>query len=148
MDFYSGTFLYLSAKALMTAALGSPLKLFPDLAPQNAQLPYVIYTCPNIDRTIHINGASAMADYHILFDIYAETSESRFRVGEALRNILHSRQNIVLTDSNNNTVRLEWCELNRDHLGIKPQSDGTEQGVFARMMDFRIVINEPIPTLP
>ncbi len=147
-DTFDAIFVYLSGKTALTALLGTPLRLFPESVPQNCQRPFVAYTCHDIERTVHLKGASAIADCFVSFDIYADDVSDRYGIANALRNILHSRQNTLLTDSTGATIRMEWCELQRDVSTNKPPPDGTEEVVFCRSLSFRMVVDEAVPTLP
>ncbi len=138
--------MYLLSKSSLTSLIGQ--NIFPEFGGQSTSRPFIVYTCHDIEREVHLKGASASGDFYVTFDVYATTSYSRQAVGEALRNILHGRINTLLTDSNSNTCTMDWSELKRDTLGMKSPPDGTESGIFCRTMSFRMVIKEPVPTLP
>ncbi len=151
MDIIDGVYNYLASKTLLTALIGSPPKLYPQLGPQAGTIsrrPYVIFTCPDIDRIIHLRGASAIGDFYFSFEIYSDDVADRQSIGEALRNILHTRGNVLLTDTNSNTARLDWSELKRDYTGLKSPPDGSENAIMCRTMNFQMMIVEVKPTLP
>ncbi len=145
MDILDGLTAYLMSKPLLTGLIQT--RLFPENVSQNMQRPYVVFANTDIERVTNLAGASNIGDFYIQFDIYG-TVQDRQSIGEALRNILHTRTNMVLTDTSNNTAILEYAELNRDYQGDKPQPDGTETVVFCRTLAFSLWIREVKPTLP
>jgi len=148
MDIFDGVYNYISGSATLLTLLGNPLKLYPEIAPQTAARPYIIFTNHSTNREVHLNGASAIADFYVQFDVYADNVSDRFLVSDALRNYLHTRQNAVLQDNTANRAVLEWAEIQSDMQIMKPLMDGSEVAMFCREMVFRLVIDEPKPTLP
>lgn len=145
MDILDGLTVYLMSKSSLTALIQT--RLYPENVSQNMQRPYVAFSNTDTERVTHLRGASNIGDFYVQFDIYGSVQD-RQNIGEALRNILHTRTNVVLTDSSSNTAVFEYGELNRDYQGEKPQPDGTETVVFCRTMAFSLWIREVIPTLP
>lgn len=150
MDHADGIYLYLQGKQLLTDLLGTgdSFKLFPENVTQNTQRPYVVYTIENFEHELKLEGASAIAEMYINFDIYGDDASDRINIGDALRNVLHTRGNVVITDSSNNTARIEVCTIQRDFTDAKYPPDGTEESVFCRTMGFVFVVTEAVPTLP
>ena len=148
MDISDGLYQYLAGKTLLTALIGSPPSLYPEIAPQNCQRPFVVFQQPECEREIHLGGASNIGEFYVTFDIYSDDVADRQSIGEALRNLLHTRGNVLLTDSSSNTARLENSILKRDYTSAKFPPDGSEESVFCRTMAFEMQIREVVPTLP
>ncbi len=151
MDILDGLFRYLSGKTLLTNLIGSPPRLYPELAPQSssiAQRPYIVCSLEDVERPTHLRGASAIADFFLSFDVWTETVSDRQSIGEAMRNLLHTRTNVVLTDSSGNTATMEYCNLDSDPNGMKSPPDGSEEPIFNKTMNFTCLIRELVPTLP
>ena len=148
MDIFDGLFQYLSSCAALVTLIGNPLKMYPDIAPQIAARPYIVFTCHSMNREIHLKGASAITDFLVQFDVWANDSSMRFQVADALRNFLHCRTNVLLCDTSGNKAAMEFAEIQSDMLSMRPPPDGSEEAIFCREMVFRLVIDEPVPTLP
>ena len=145
MNIFEAIVLYLLSKPSLTALVSQ--NIFPEYSSEQTGRPFIVYKCHDIEREVHLHGASAHGDFYFIFEIYSDSSQGRNTVGEALRNILHGRLNTTLKDSHGNTCNMEWSELKRDVLGMQSPKDGTESSIFSRIMSFRMVIKEPLPTL-
>ncbi len=146
MDIKAGLYSYLTSKALLTALVGS--RIYPDVAPQGATIPYLTFIVADSIPTKHLQGASALADDMVTIKIHASTSEERDSVKEALRNILHTRRNTTLTPASGN-IDMRSCTLEHIHDNYSSPQDGSETGgAFQAEMDFSIKFVEAVPTLP
>lgn len=151
MNILDGIYRYLQSKTALTDLLGTgdSFKVFPQIVPeQSASLPYVTYAITDREDIEHLGGASNLSDFYISFEIYGSVISDRTNIGTALRNILHTRQNVVLTDSNGNTTTLEYASLRKDYQGTKNPPTGTETDIMCRTMNFMALIRETVPTLP
>ena len=152
MDFFSGLANYLTGSAALQTLIPNPLipgttiKLFQDVADEATQLPFVVFTSHDTDRVVHLRGASAIAQIYFQIDVYALDVVDRFKIGDAIRNRLHGKINLTLTDSLSNSATMEWAQLRSDTLSNHPPPDGTENPVHCREMSFLVTVDEPLPS--
>ncbi len=151
MNILDGLYLYLRTKSALTDLLGTgdSFKLFQQIVPQQgSSLPYVTFEVTDREDIEHLGGASALSDFYISFEIYGANIADRTNIGTALRNCLHTRRNVVLTDFAGNTTVLEYASLRKDYQSTKNPPSGTETDIMCRTMNFMALIQESKPTLP
>lgn len=147
MDIKSALYTYLQTKTLITALIGD--RLYVENAPQGVAHPYVTYEVTDSVPTAHLGGASAYADDQFSFSIHADMPEDRDAVKEALRNILHTRRNVQLTDAGSVTINIRSITLTHVKDSHQQPVDGSEtNGLYECEMDFTIIYYETVPTLP
>jgi hypothetical protein len=145
MNIFEAIYIYLMTKTALTTLIGTGL--FFEQSPENQTYPYINFSCHDVERVVHLGNSSAYGEFFVSFDIYAATTYQRFNIGNALRNILHGKHNLVLSDSNSNSCIMEACELKRDIQKYSSPPDASETGIYCRQMIFRMGIEEPKPTL-
>jgi hypothetical protein len=149
MSIETGIYAYLSNNPTLTNVIGfvpdsNPLiaQLFPDVAPSNARLPYIVYFVVSGRSTEAFDGDVGLNKDRIEFDIYADTSDSRLLLFKALKGLLSGAGGILMGDT---WVQNVTFDEHRDSW-IKPE-DAQEQGIFRREVDFLFTYNEVPPLL-
>ncbi len=150
MDIIDGLYRYLRSKTALTDLLGTgdSFKIFPEIAAQNTQLPYVIMTLPDKEEYTHLGGADEIGDWQLTFEIYSNSVSERTSIQTALRNVLHTRRNVVLTDVNSNTALMSWSSKKHEYSGMKSPPDGKEDEIMCLTVNYECLIYEALPTLP
>ncbi len=142
---------YLKTKTLLTAIIGTGTnaRIYPETAPQDIDISngsYVVFQVTDTEHPEHMGGACAYAENTFLFSIYADTVARRHALKEALRNLLHTRRNLVLSTSEG-SIEIRTIKLLSCADGYFDSPDGGETGAFAQDMTFLVVFFETLPTL-
>lgn len=149
MNINEGIYAYLVAQASLTALVGTnPVRLWPQNASEATNVrngDYVVYGFTNSQHVTHLKGASELATYQFNFTVYASLSSGRNALSEVLRNLLHTKQNLVVSVTagsiNIKSIQLRYCSD-----GYSDMADGTENGAFVRDMFFDVTFFETAPT--
>lgn len=146
MIFKNSVFEYLSGKAAITSALGTPPRIYPDKAAQNTAKPYVTWIIINANHNNYILGSSGLVEALVQFDTWADSSASNKAASEALRNALAGFRNSSW-GTGGNLTRIDSCMLQNEEESQEPPKHGNEAFLFRTRMTFRIWYRETIPTL-
>ncbi len=125
------------------ALLGDRIE--PSRSSEQTTLPRVVYTRIVSDHQNHMGGASGLVFLRLQLDIFAATFDSLEQCFEAIRNRLDGFKGNVTVGSD--TLWLQQVHLEDDHDQSVDPTDGSDQGIFRRLLDFRISADESIPTL-
>ncbi len=124
-----GIFTVVTADAGLTALIVD--RIYPDIADQKKQMPYITYQMESQEGVPHMTGVSGLARTEIQFTIWAATAESRSAVVKALRLLFDGkvRQTLgtVFVQISRNTGNIDTKE-NPD--------DGSQNVVFGTFSDY------------
>lgn len=139
---------YLKTKTLLTDIIGTSddARIYSGTGPQDIDIAngsYIVFQVTESDHPQHQGGACAYATYTMLFTIYAVSVVERSDLREALRNLLHTKRNLIVSTVNIRSITLLSCA---DSYYDSP--DGQETGAFAQDMTFDVTFFETVPTLP
>jgi hypothetical protein len=124
---------YLTGRSAVVAALGT--RIYPEIAPTEALMPYCVYTQSGEAPVYHMGGAAGIAQASMRLDVFAETEPTRTQVAETVQGALEVWvQGRPLIGSV--SVRFVGIETMED--AFVPPSDGSERGVYQRGLDCTI----------
>lgn len=78
----------LSADSTLTALLSSVTSIYPEVAPQNASNPCIVYSESTAEYSDNKDGASHLDTSIIQVDVYADTIATRNTIGARVRTLL------------------------------------------------------------
>jgi hypothetical protein len=145
-DLKRGIYSYLQSLASISGGIFAD-RVYPDTAPQGADLPYVVYYLQDSEKVRHLTSASQLSFDTFTLMVYAASSEDRNTACELLRNALHGRKNIDFPQASGSLDVRNVTLLGLTDTYEEP-TDGGEQGAFVTQMDFSVSWVEPAPTLP
>lgn len=133
----AGLFDYLSTRSSVISIVGN--RVFPNVAPTKAKLPYIVYEQISGVAPRHNGGGSALFMATFQFDAYAKTSPDGELALESLRNNLLGFQGFM----GNVGVQSVGMETEADF----PESpdDGSQKITFHERVDYTIWYVRPIP---
>lgn len=134
MSLKSGLYNYLSGLSGLSALVAT--RIYPDMAPAQADLPYIVYSIVSSEHVRHTDGASNFASRRVQFDVYGASALSVDNVFMQLRAALESKLGTIGTGPNQVVVISSGIESERDDY-IAP-TDGGQVGKHRRMIDFII----------
>lgn len=132
MSLKTALYSYLSGQSGLTNLVGT--RIYPDIAPANASLPYVIHQYVSADHVRHMGGTSDFASRRVQFDVYGATAVSVDNVFAQLRTALEAKRGTI--GSENLVVLSSGIESERDDY-VDP-IDGSQTGKHRRTIDFII----------
>lgn len=127
----AGLFAVLSVEATLTALISD--RLYIDVAPEKAPLPYVVFESPTELGVHHQTGVTEHAQTEIQFTVWAESGVKRTAVQNALREFLDGKQRVTFGTE---FITIIINTNNRD-TKEKP-ADGSQNWTFGVFMDFDI----------
>ena len=131
---------YLWSQGALTGNLGgadSP-RIYPDVAPTSAALPYVVFQELPGAELEHHGGAAGLANVLVQFSVFAATSISRETVAKALRaELLGYRRGTWGTGSNEVEVRAVLLDGAPFSTYVQP-TNSSEEGVYQSTVTYRV----------
>lgn len=70
-------------------------RMYPDLAPQEADRPYVIFRREGAARFLHSEGANTIQQPRIVFEVFASSRSVCRQVADAIIDVLHGLRDLV-----------------------------------------------------
>lgn len=132
MSLKSALYSYLSGISGLTSLVST--RIYPDIAPPDASMPYVVYQYVSADHVRNMTSASDFASRRVQFDVYGASALSVDNVFQQLRTALESKRGNI--GSENLAVLSSGIESERDDY-IDP-IDGGQVGKHRRTIDFII----------
>ncbi len=130
------------ADAAVTAAIGA--RIYPDMAPQSAEPPYVIVTRIDAVREHALSGAAGCGTARVQVDVYDRSKTGAWAVAEALRSALFGW-------SGTRGGRRCSILLESDTSEIVPQPDGGSgaggKAIRRVSQDYSVFFDESVPTV-
>ena len=123
---------YLSGYAGLSALVDD--NIYPDIAPENSPLPYVIFQIVSADHIRSMTAASDFVARRVQFDVYGSTALSVENVFDQLRGALEAKRGTI--GSENLVVLSSGIDTERDDY-VDP-IDGSQTGKHRRTIDFII----------
>lgn len=133
----------LLASASVSALVGDRIE--PSASSETTTLPRVVYSRFSADHHHHHGGGAGLVFYRIQYDVFATSQEQMDAVGEALRNRLDGFRGPITTGAESRFFGLIRLEIERDE--PVPPTDGSDQILYRRSLDFFVSCEEPIPSL-
>ena len=106
-------------------------RIYADVAPQGAALPYITTQVISTAHTHHLAGGSRVAQSRVQIDVWASAASSREAIAEAIRQSLMSHVG-ELVASGTWAHHIAWDGPAND---ILDPEHGTERGVFRGMCE-------------
>lgn len=127
----------------VSALLGDRIE--PSFSSEQTRLPRAVYTRLISDHQHHMGGASGLVFVRVQIDIFADTFSEMEQIGEAVRNRLDGFRGNITVGAD--TVWLQQVHLEDARDQAVDPTDGSDRGIFRRLLDFRISAAESIPVL-
>ena len=90
-------------KALYNVLNNTGIKVYPSVAPQNAELPYIIYNMTSDTKEFGLVGRSTVDNVRFQVDVYTKTSSERYDINILIENELLASNLIYIIYNNSNT---------------------------------------------
>lgn len=133
----------LMGSADLVALIGDRLE--PSASSELSDLPRVVYSLYAADHQEHHGGAAGLVFLGLQFDVFAASQATMVAVCEAIRNRLDGFRGTITTDGESRFFGRIHLDGERDE--SIPPSDGSDQIIYRRLLDFAISTRESIPTL-
>lgn len=99
----AGIFIELSGDAALAALVNE--RIYPDVADQRDNLPYIVYEVDSEEGVPHMTGTASLARTNVQFTVWAATSKSRSDVNDALRVLLDGRIGVTFGSAQIRVIR-------------------------------------------
>lgn len=99
----AGIFTKLSADVPLAALVSD--RIYPDVAPQTAPLPYIVYEVDSEEGVHHMTGGGPLESTSVQFTVWASSSPSRSAVNDALRTLLDNKIGLALGSAETRVIR-------------------------------------------
>ncbi len=120
-------------------------RIEPSRSSEQTALPRAVYTRLVADHQDHMGGASGLVFVRLQLDVFAATLDSLEQCCEAIRNRLDGFRGNVTVGAD--TIWLQKVHLEDERDQPVDPTDGSDRGLFRRLLDYRISAAESIPTL-
>jgi hypothetical protein len=132
MSLKAALYQYLSGVSGLSALVDN--RIYPDVAPETAGLPYIVHRIISADHVRHMIAASGFVGRRVQFDVYGTTALSVDNVFDELSAALEAFRGEMGSDDLD--ILSSGIESERDDF-IPPQ-DGSQVGKHRRSVDFNI----------
>jgi len=138
---------------LLTSTSGSiyatiNTRLFPNFAPQDAALPYVVYTRDNTEHYHHLEGVSGLMKPSIQLNIYTDKYKVVKTLAEQIRVIMENWGNMGLhyigASSGGNTVTIKHLSLDSEQDDFIGPISAKGTGTHMVVQDYIFAVNETV----
>jgi hypothetical protein len=122
----------LAGDSTLTALLASSTSIYPEIAPQNAANPCIVYSETTPDFSGTKDGKSHLDINMVQVDVYAATI--------AARNTIGARVDTLLTrySGTSNGIRIQSIDLTYSHKTVEPYNDVQDKKIFRQTFDFSV----------
>lgn len=118
-------------------------RIYPDVAPEGADLPYITVNVVSTFHSHHMTAASGLAQARVQIDCWTTSSTGRETLSEAVREALDGYRGGSMGDD---SLDVRSVHLEDDAQTYEPPTTGSDVGVFRQRMDFMIWYAESVPT--
>ena len=132
MSLKTALYSYLTGISAITTLVST--RIYPDVAPETATRPYIIYQYVSSEHVRHMTAASDFASRRVQFDVYGDSALSVENVFDALRDALESKRGNIGTE--NLSVLSSGIDSERDDF-VDP-ADASQIGKHRRSIDYII----------
>jgi hypothetical protein len=122
----------LSADATLIAMLASNTSIYPEVAPQNAANPCIVYSESTPEFSDTKDGVSHLDSNIIQVDIYAQTMAQRNTIGARVRTLLDRYSGTI------NSIVVQSIQLVYQHKTIEPMNDINDIKIYRQTFDFKL----------
>lgn len=132
MNSEAGIYGILSADGTLTALLATTTSIFPELAPQSAANPCIVYSESTPEFADTKSGVSGLDTNVIQVDVYANTISSRNTIGARVRTLLDRYSGTV------NSINIQSIQLVYSFKTIEQENDKNNLKIYRQTFDFRV----------
>lgn len=129
---------YLLTKSGVTTLVNQ--RIYPDVLPQNAKLPAVVFFVVSNHPEHHMGGGSTLTQARVQVDCYASTRLGANALGEAIRNAMDG------TTGTFGAQFAQTCHLDMRQYFYDPPEDKSDVGRYGETQDWLIAVTETAPT--
>lgn len=130
MNIGAGIYGILSGDATLTAIVST--RIYPDVAPQNADNPCIVFSEQTGEFSDTHDGGSHLDTNLAQIDIYTATITDRTTLSDRVRTLLDRYSGTV------NSVVIQSMQLVYSFSTVEPQFDDNAKKVYRQTMDFRV----------
>lgn len=141
MSLHSALYSHLSGVAGVTSLVST--RIYPNVAPQGAALPYVVQQRVSRRQFPNLAGSSGMVRQRHQIDVFSNTQDATEAIVEALRAALDGWRNTTMGTEALNVLSITLEDV-RD--SFEPPSDASDTGVHRASIDLVVLYGETIPT--
>lgn len=144
MSIDAGVYSRLTSDAGIFALIGT--RAYPNVAPDTAVPPYVVYQRVGVSHVRHMANASGLVFTTFQFSVYANTQKTARLVAGEIRDSFDHLLSTTL-GSGGDAVLVQAVFLKNEIDGYNPPEDGNtvSGGLFSVFMDFDFVHAESVP---
>jgi len=124
-------------ETVLAAVVG---RIYPQKAPQNADMPYLVYHRIGGESMHHLGGAAGLAYARIQIDAVSTNYTTAKSLAIAIRGALHAYQGTVTVGES--TLKIQSCFRDGETDGLVGPNDAGDTGVCQISQDFQIGFTE------
>ena len=125
---------YLMTQAPVVSLIGS--RLYPEVAPTEAEMPYCTYTVASDIPVYHMQGPAGLTNAHAQLDVFAANAPTRTRIAKAVQAAIERWTQTQVATGSGFSMRFAGLDTQEDSY-IEP-TDGSERGVYQRSLDINV----------
>jgi len=137
----SGLYSRLAGTTAVTTLVGT--RIFPNFAPPDATLPYIVYSVVSQGHDHYIGAAAGRATPRVQLDVYDATLLSCETIANVLRTNLDGFSGTL---GSSDTVECTLCMLDNEIDLYEPPAAGENVGTYHIAQDYLIHYVESVPT--
>ena len=146
MSLESAFYTYIGSFAGITALIGSTPKLYPDVAPLNAVIPYVVYRRIGSEHVHHLTASAGLAHADLQIDVYDDDKVGVLAIAEQFRLALEG-MNPQTWDSGGTPLAVKRVLYEGMRSLMELREEGGEDVIYRMMMQFQVWFAESVPSL-
>lgn len=132
MNCGAGIYGILSGDSTLIALLATATSIYPDLAPQGAINPCIVYSESTPEFNDNKSGVSTLDVNLVQVDIYTTTILQRTNISSRVRTLLDRYSGI------SNSINIQSIQMVYSFSTIEPQTDKKDLKIYRQTMDFRV----------
>lgn len=132
MNCEAGIYGILIADSTLTGLLATTTSIFPEVAPQSAANPCIVYSESTPEFNDNMNGVSHLDVNLIQVDVYAQTIASRNTIGARVRTLLDRYSGTV------NGINIQSIQMTYSLKLIDQVTDNSAIKIYRQTFDFRV----------
>ena len=122
----------LSGDSTLTALLATTTSIYPDLAPQGAANPCIVYSESTPEFNDTKSGVSQLDVNLVQVDVYASTISARNNIGLRVRTLLDRYSGTT------NGINIQSIQLTYQFKTIEPMNDNKDVKIYRQTFDFKV----------
>lgn len=134
---------HLKNDAGVAAAAGA--RIFPSLAPEDTDYPYIVFNRISTARRGHQDAASGLADALMQISVWDDDPLTAATTADAVRDALDGYQWSTM-GGGGETCAVHRVSLQGQRDAYAEPPEGKEDGIYGVQLDFNVIYEESVPT--